>query len=252
MSTEAKLKQKKSGCGKKEKCSSNLPTTEKSLPPPSGLSEEDMKKILTAYILNNLRTLKAKNPGDTYYDEYLKHTGRDKEFFFDQYCFAINRVLFCEPKRILEIGVRTGTCIANMLSAYRNVNVIDRIVLCDIWNDGFASPEIVNMNLRALNLGDIIPKIEFIIGDSKVKIPELQGEFDYILVDGDHDKAVALIDLDNVIRLCAPGGVIVFDDISPYGCALIDVWEEFKKNNADTFTFGQDMAGKGTGWAIKS
>jgi hypothetical protein len=32
------------------------------------------KKFLTAYILNNLRILKAKNPGDTYYDEYLKCT----------------------------------------------------------------------------------------------------------------------------------------------------------------------------------
>ena len=37
------------------------------------------KKILTAFILNNLRILKAKNPGDTYYDEYLKHTARDRK-----------------------------------------------------------------------------------------------------------------------------------------------------------------------------
>ena len=209
------------------------------------------KKLLTAYILNNLRILKAKNPGDTYYDEYLKHTARDGDTFFDQYSFAIDCVMSFEPKNILEIGVRTGTCISNMLSVYRTTAVIDRIVLCDIWNDGFASPEIVKMNLRALNLGDVIPKIEFIIGDSRIEVPKITGLFDYILVDGDHDKKTALIDLNNVIRLCAPAGVIVFDDISPYGCALLDVWEEFKAAHKDEFTFGEDLAGKGTAWAVK-
>lgn len=209
------------------------------------------KKILTAFILNNLRILKAKNPGDTYYDEYLKHTAREGDNFFDQYCFGVDRVLFCEPKSILEIGVRTGTCISNMLSAYRTTAVIDRIVLIDIWNDGFASPEIVKMNLRALNLTDVIQKIEFITGDSKVEVPKLTGLFDYILVDGDHDKVAALNDLNNVINLCSVGGVIVFDDISPFGCALKDVWDQFKSLHGDKFIFGEDIAGKGTAWAIK-
>lgn len=251
--TEARSTKSEFEYGKKGKGITNRRTKVKSSPRPSVTSEPNMKnkKLLTAYVLNNLRTLKARNPGDTYYDEYLKHTAREGDTFYDQYCFGVERVMAFEPKAILEIGVRTGTCISNLLSAYRTTAVIDRIVLNDIWSDGFASPEIVKMNLRALNLGDVIPKIEFIVGDSRVEVPKITGLFDYILVDGDHDKKAALADLDNVIRLCAPGGVIVFDDISPYGCALIDVWEDFKKQNNNTFIFGQDMAGKGTGWAIK-
>jgi predicted O-methyltransferase YrrM len=135
-----------------------------------------------------------------------------------------------------------------MLSAYRNVKEIERIVLCDIWNDGFASPEIVKMNLKALNLQ---VKPQFIIGDSKLELPTLDGEFDYILVDGDHDKTAALNDLENVVRLCAKGGVIVFDDISPYGCNLLDVWEQFVNNHKDAFIFDHNLKGKGTAWAEK-
>jgi len=213
---------------------------------------EMSNELLTAYILNNLRIMKAKNPGDTYYEEYLKHTEREGDKFFDQYCLAVGQVLYKQPKSILEIGVRTGTCISNMLSAYKDLSVIERVVLCDIWNDGFASPEIVKLNMRALNVfQDIIGKVEFITGDSKIEIPKLTGFFDYILVDGDHDKAAALVDLENVVRLCAPGGIIVFDDISPYGCALKDVWDKFKEGKSG-YTFGEDMAGKGTAWAIKN
>ncbi len=207
-----------------------------------------LNQLLTAYIFNNLRILKQKNPGDTYYDEYLKHSEREGIDFFDQYHLAILRVVLNKPKRILEIGVRTGLSICNMLSAYRDVKEIERIVLCDIWNDGFASPEIVKMYLRALNLQ---VKPEFIVGDSRVEIPKLEGEFDYILVDGDHTKEVSRQDLENVVRLCAKGGVIVFDDISPYGCDLLDVWESFKAAHKDEFIFEQNMKGKGTAWAEK-
>ena len=207
-----------------------------------------LNRQLTAFVLNNLRILKAKNPGDTYYDEYLKHSDREGVDFYDQYHFGITRVVLTTPKRILEIGVRTGLSICNLLSAYRDINVVERIVLCDIWNDGFASPEIVKLYLRALNIN---VKPEFIIGDSKIEIPKLTGEFEYIIVDGDHDKTAALIDLENVVRLCAKGGVIVFDDISPYGCDLLDVWEKFKAAHKDEFVFGENMRGKGTAWAEK-
>lgn len=207
-----------------------------------------MKHVLTAYVLNNLRILKAKNPGDNYYDEYLKHSERDGSDFYDQYHLAITRAIHCMPRRILEIGVRTGLCICNMLSAYRDVKQIERIVLCDIWDDGFASPEIVKMNLRALNI-QVNP--EFIVGDSKIEIPKLEGEFDYILVDGDHGKEAARKDLENVVRLCAKGGIIVFDDISPHGCNLLDVWEEFADDHEGEFAFDTDMKGKGTAWAEK-
>lgn len=205
--------------------------------------------VFTHYILNTLRILKGKNPGDTYYDEYLKHYARDGEKFYDQYHFALERVFSHAPKNILEIGVRTGLSICNMLSGYSDYSQVERIVLVDVWNDGFASPEIVQMNLKAMNFPEL--PVKFIQGDSREVIPRMKKKYDYILVDGDHSKEAALADLENVVPLVADNGVIVFDDISPYGCDLLDVWEKFKANHKDEFTFDEDMAGKGTAIAEK-
>jgi SAM-dependent methyltransferase len=211
--------------------------------------DRQSQALATAHIFNVLRILKAKNPGDSYYDEYLKHYAREGNKFYDQYHVALERVIDYPPKRILEIGVRTGLSICNMLSAYINYKVIERVVLVDIWNDGFASPEIVKMNLRALNIP--MDKIEFVKGDSKVEVPKLEGKFDFILVDGDHEKVAAREDLENVVRLCAQDGVIVFDDLSIYGCNLQDVWDNFTLAHIDEFVFDQDVNGKGVGWATK-
>ena len=208
-----------------------------------------MNEVLNSYIFNNLRILKGKNPGDLYYEEYLKHYKREGDKFYDQYHFAVERAISHKPKRILEIGVRTGLCICNMLSAYIDHSAIERVVLIDVWSDGFTSPEIVKMYLKALNIPQ--DNIEFIKGDSKEEVPKLEGEFDYILVDGDHTKEVARLDLENVVRLCAPGGVIVFDDITKYGCNLQDVWDSFKSDHANTFDFNENHNGKGVGYAVK-
>ena len=211
-----------------------------------------VNKVMTAYIMNTLRILKAKNPGDTYYEEYIKHSSREGDNFYDQYHFAIDRVISEAPARILEVGVRTGLSICNMLSAYRDYTKIKEITLCDIWNDGWASPEIVKMNMRAMNFPEL--PVNFIVGDSAAVLPELAASgklYDYILIDGDHSKEAAARDLRNAVPLCDRGGVIVFDDISPYGCNLWDVWENFAVSNAGYFEFGSNQHGKGTAWAIK-
>ena len=210
---------------------------------------------LTAYIMNTLRILKGKNPGDNYYDEYLKHYAREGDKFYDQYHFAIQWVLNNHPKRILEIGVRTGLSICNMLSAYIDYSSIESIRLVDIWSDGYASPEIVKMNMRAMNFPKrVMDLTEFIVGSSLEEIPKYDSAvnyYDYILVDGDHAKKAAAQDLKNVVRLCAPGGVIVFDDISEHGCNLLDVWEAFKTAHYHLFDFDMNLNGKGTAWAVK-
>ena len=208
-------------------------------------------RAITRHIFNVLRTLKAKNPGDNYYEEYLKHYKREGEDFYDQYHLAVERVIERPPARILEIGVRTGLSICNMLAAYIDFSTLKRVVLIDLWNDGFASPEIVKMNMRALNLPvTLMQNIEFFIGDSKFVVPKLEGQFDYILVDGSHDKKDARHDLGMAAKLLASDGILVFDDISPHGCDLLDVWESFKQEWGGILECHENMKGKGVGWAI--
>lgn len=208
--------------------------------------------ILTAYIMNNLRILKAVNPGDTYYEEYLKHLAREGEKFFDQYHFAVIWALEHSPKRILEIGTRSGLSICQLLSAHPELDKIEEVSLCDLWNDGFISEEVVKIYLASLNIK--CEKISYLKGDSKDIMPLMIQDgrkYDYILVDGDHQKLSATRDLENAVQLIEKEGVIVFDDISPYGCDLKDVWEEFKAKHKGEFIFEENYDGKGVGWAVK-
>lgn len=211
------------------------------------------KNIPSEVIFSVLRTLKAVNSGDQYYEAYLGHYAKQGKKFFDIYHFSWEWVIKNKPKRILEIGTRTGLSLCQLLSGYihSEYDSIERIVCCDIFADGFISPELVKLNLKTLNIPEnVIEKIEFKVGDSKVEIPKLEGKFDYILVDGCHERESAKLDLDNVSNLINNNGVIVFDDIAPDGCNLIDIWLKWKHEQGNKFDYFEDFNGKGVAWAI--
>jgi len=206
-------------------------------------------------IFNTLRILKQIAPSDTYLEAYKWHYAKQKDAFMDTYHFMWYLGAIVKPKRILEIGTRTGLSIAQLLSATLDYDRIECIYLCDLFNDGLSTPELVIKNLNHLNIPT--DKINFIVGDSLAEVPALMIaypdlKFDYILVDGCHDKDYARKDLENAVKLIDKGGYIVFDDITPDGCALQDVWDEFKQNNLKDFIFGENHDGKGIGYARKT
>ena len=217
--------------------------------------------VANAAVFNILRILKARNPGDTYYEAYLGHLAKRPDTFVDYYHLLWQLAPRFEFKNVMEIGCRTGISICQFLSAMPDPK-IPEVYLFDVFNDGFISPEIVKMNLKALNLP--VDKVHFIVGDSLKTVPRLDisewnsldGKryprgMDYILVDGCHEKDIARQDLENVVRLLASGGLLFFDDIAPDGCVLIDVWEDFKKAHAEEFFFHENLDGKGIGVGVK-
>ncbi len=202
---------------------------------------------ITASIFNTLRILKRLNPTDTYLEAYQWHYNKRKETFMDTYHFMWYLGSIVKPKRILEIGSRTGLSICQLLSAYINYDSIERIVLCDIFNDGLAKPQVILDSLRYLNIPT--DKVQFIVGDSLVEIPKLEGKWDYILIDGCHEKDYARQDLRNATKIIDSGGYLCFDDLTSDGCSLQDVWDEFKAEFKDSFTFYENSCGKGIGIA---
>lgn len=212
-----------------------------------------MIKIPNEVIFSVLRTLKKANPGDTYYENYMWHLDKRGNSFFDIYHLAWAWAIEHKPKRILEIGTRTGISLCQLLSAYLNPDVsVERIVSCDLFNDGFISPDLVKYNLRYIGIPEgTINKIEFLVGDSKSTVPTIKGEFDYILVDGDHSQEGALADLENARLLVAVGGIIVFDDITEDGMGLLPVWSDFRDRYQHEFTWMDNQNGKGCAWAVK-
>lgn len=210
--------------------------------------------IAMAAIFNTMRVLKKLNPGDAYYENYLSMRAKYGEKFFDTYQVLWKIGVDYAPKRILEIGTRTGISLCQLLSAHSEKSQIETIVCVDPF-DQWTSPNLVRANLAYLNLphGADEVTIHPMKSDEYFKQTNGLDAFDFILVDGDHSKEVAAIDLDSAHHLLEHAGIIVFDDIStaPGECALIDVWEAWKQKHEDEYSFYECMEGKGCAWAIK-
>ena len=206
-------------------------------------------------IFTILRIIKKHNKGDQYLEAYLGHLAKRGETFFDLYHFNWAWAIEHKPRRILEIGSRTGISTCQLLSGYLDHSGIERIICCDLFNDGFCTPELIKYNMKETGVPEsVIAKVEFLSGDSAKTVAGLPDDykFDYILVDGDHNVGPARVDLDSAYRLIAPGGVIVFDDIGPDGVDLLPVWNTFKNDHLGEFEWHEDLNGKGLGWAIKN
>ena len=215
-------------------------------------TDQEHRRMINAHIFNVLRILKAHNPEDKYLEAYQWHYGKRKEEFVDSYHIMHWIGSHYAPTRVLEIGCRTGMSICQLMSSYFDHSQIERVTICDNFSEQ-GSPEVVTHNLGVLNI-PIKSKLDFKVGSSLEEVPKLieQGyTYNYILVDGCHDKDFARQDLVNAVALIEQGGFILFDDITPDGCSLQDVWDEFKDNNAADFKFIEDHNGKGIGVAIR-
>jgi len=213
-------------------------------------------KILSVIVMNNLRILNQVTPSDLYYNHYKWYYKKYDGDFFDLYhlCWKIGATK--NPKKIMEIGCRTGLSIAQLLSAC--FDYIDKkVVIFDRFDDGMCSPQLVLKHLEYLAIPSHF--ITFYTGDSTETVPEFKKTntdlFDWILVDGGHTPEQLLIDLENVVDLVAPEGVIVVDDISAtvdrVGFNLRPAWNEFKEKYFEKFQWFEDNTGKGTAWAIR-
>ncbi|MHA1329622.1 MAG: class I SAM-dependent methyltransferase [Candidatus Hodarchaeales archaeon] len=216
----------------------------------------ELKKVLTGVIFHNLRILHAVTPEDTYIDNYKWHWDKWGDEFFDLYHLCFWYGLNYHPKRIIEIGARTGLSLAQLLSAYLDFDGM-RVVIFDRFDDGLSSPELVKKHLN--HLGIPTNFLEFHVGDSNVTVPEFKesnkDKFDWILVDGSHQEPYVSNDLENVKDLVVEGGLIVVDDINSRPEDKIQVkeaWKKFKKKYKEYFEFHEELHGKGVGWAIKN
>jgi hypothetical protein len=149
--------------------------------------------------------------------------------------------------RYLEIGVRDGDSLRVYL---KSATTIQRIVLVDNWGSQFGgtgrgSPAHIERLIQDVR-PDACVHTEIATGNSSEVLPSLTGEFDLILVDGDHSESGAAADLSLAWRLLAVGGSLVFDDIyHPKHPYLFQVANRFCKATADAFATYVSDAGKG-------
>lgn len=131
------------------------------------------------------------------------------------------------PERYLEIGTREG---GSLVVVLENAPTLRRVVCADTWGgewggSGRGSHDHID---KLLSLRLYAGSVEYLDGDSKATIPTLRETFDLVLVDGDHSEEGGRADLENTWPLVAPGGCLVFHDIThPAHPHLARVWSEF-------------------------
>lgn len=221
-------------------------------------NKTSIRKILTGFIFSNLRILYKVEPRDSYILNYRNLLARYGNRFFDIYHLAAFWGVNYSPKRVMEIGSRTGLSLVQLLSSYIEYPNDMRICLFDRWDDGLSNPELIKKYLNHLAI-PVIDKIEFHTGDSAETVPEFKktnkDKFSWILVDGSHVEECVTKDLENVKDLVAENGVIVIDDINALPEDRISVkpaWEKFKMMYAEQFEFHEDCHGKGVSWAVRN
>ncbi len=116
-----------------------------------------------------------------------------------------------KPKRILELGTAIGFSGITMLNSYSD---IEKLVTIEI-RDEMAKKAMENFKEAGHN-----DKVEIIVGDGEEVLENLEGSFDFIFIDaakGHYQKY-----FDEGVRLLAPNGVIICDNILYKGMVASD------------------------------
>lgn len=123
------------------------------------------------------------------------------------------------PKCILEIGTYTGysaICLAEGLAEDGILHTIDNNPERDVF---------VN---RFIDEAKMTDKIRTYIGDARLVIPTITGEFDIVFIDADKSGYAEYYDL--IIDRVIPGGIIITDNVLWSGKVI----EPVKANDEDT------------------
>lgn len=166
------------------------------------------------------------------------------------------------PRTYLEIGVRRGRSMAQVLTESPTTHAWG----FDLWLEGYGSvpeqgilvenpgPDFVRDELERIGAGS---PVDLVRGCSRKTVPaflasqDAPDDFDLILVDGDHTPDGARADLERAFARVAPGGAVLFDDIShPSHPELLGVWDAFKADRPD-WLFVEDRSRSGIAVAVR-
>ena len=116
-----------------------------------------------------------------------------------------------QPKRILEIGTYTGysaICLSRGLAYGGEIHTID------------INEELEDFTRSFFQKAGITDKVMYHLGDALEIIPQLEGMFDLIFIDGEKKQYPAYLDL--CLPRLAPGGLLIADNVMWDGKVFTD------------------------------
>jgi predicted O-methyltransferase YrrM len=158
--------------------------------------------------------------------------------YWDLACAVRQCAAGLEAERYLEIGVRRGKSMA-MAAGTRPTAAIYGF---DMWMSPYSGaenpgPSFVNGEMERVGFRGTV---EWVNGDTAETLPRFVAgnpgaQFDLVTVDGDHSDEGAWRDLQLAAPMVAPGGYLVFDDLTHPGHTLYRVWQRFVWEYAGEF-----------------
>lgn len=166
--------------------------------------------------------------------KHLVGDDRETSFGYRRYLglLALEAALLGKRITYLEVGVRLGHSLA--LVTWLADTALEAALGIDAFvpeYGGEPNPGAVSVFRSLDELGIPTDRIEIWTGDSASLLPCVLDPFDLVLIDGDHTPDGARRDLEEGLRVLAPGGVLVFDDTDFDGdTSLREVFVEIQQN----------------------
>jgi len=166
------------------------------------------------------------------------------EAYWDLACAMRQIADGLQPRNFLEIGVRLGRSSAMVAATVPEV----KIAAFDLWVSPYAGldnpgPDFVRKQLVGVGHRG---ELTILNGDSRQTVPQYLADhrgtrFDIVNVDGDHSDEGAWIDLTNVAGVVAPGGYLLFDDLTNPNHTLLPIWRRFQEEYGNHFEFVENL-----------
>ena len=131
--------------------------------------------------------------------------------------FLAQTVMLKRPKKVLEIGTAIGYSSQIILR-----NGAERLYTVEI------KEEMLDKAKEYFSRANLLDRVTCFLGDAGEILPLMEGEFDFIFMDGPKTKYIEY--LPNVKRMLAPGGILLCDNVLFNG--MVTGEEQFVKKKA--------------------
>jgi len=123
-----------------------------------------------------------------------------------------------KPKRVLEVGTHIGASTLHIAAALEPGATMTTVDTVDVNSDqirNWLKYDTALSPAETLQRTGLADRVQFTIDTSLRYLEQHDGPFDFVFLDGDHDRRVVAAEVPLVLERLTPGGVVLLHDYYP-------------------------------------